>query len=273
MDILITFTEDYAGNLPFDDLKYCLRSIEQHTNVDKVFIVGDKPKNVKNVIHIPHKRREYIDNRAWDVWHKVYTACKDERLSEDFVWFCDDHFLLEDLDLDTFKARVSKLPFNYREEDGKVKKCLPTDTGTKKLRYLAGRWLSSRLNLRHVLDFDLHCPMPLNKSKVIELSHKIPFQKKTVSGDAPYVLKSTYGNYFKVPHDVDKDNKLRDEENFTADHPRLDHWFFSTFFIGLPKTYKEFDKIYPKASKYEINDRRNTNSKRVGKRTRDNSGS
>jgi hypothetical protein len=251
MDVLITFLEDYNGNTPFNDLKYCLRSIEKHTDVDKVFIVGDKPKWVKNVIHIPHEKRNYLDNRAWDVWHKVYTACLDDRLSDDFVWFCDDHFLLEDIELDSFKARVSKLPFNYRTREGKVHKCSASDTGTDKIRYLAGRYLSNKLKLRQVKDFDLHCPMPLNKEKVIELSNRFPFQKKAVSGSAPYVLKSSYGNYFNIKGQLDKDNKIRNEIQFNKEHPRLKHWFFSCYFIGIEGTEKVFRELYPNKSKYE----------------------
>lgn len=249
MDILITSIQS-----PFPELKYCLRSIEKYAKgIDKIYIVGELPPYIKksSVNFIPLKKLHDGDNKAADVWYKVYKACFSD-ISDDFIVFSDDIFLTEEVDFTDFEIRRREHPLNwYTNYKGELEKCTGRDSNIiKKVRFYTANWLD-----KHgygTKNFDIHCPIPINKKKFIEMSEKFPFIRKNVSGDGPYVFKSCYGNYINASGKVEIDNKVLFEEDFPG-NKRLDRsWFFSTgIFMGLPETYKQFKELYPEPSEYE----------------------
>jgi len=94
-----------------NELRYSLRSIEKYlSGVGQVFIIGDCPDFLTNVIHIPATDEE---NREWkdrNIYRKLLIACNDVRISENFLFVNDDHYLTQ-----PFEA--GKFPFYYREPD------------------------------------------------------------------------------------------------------------------------------------------------------------
>jgi len=78
------------------ELRYCLRSMEQYlTGYGDVFIIGRKPGWLKNVIHIPFDEgfapQGYEKER--NIYNKIMAACADDRVTDDFLFMNDDHFL------------------------------------------------------------------------------------------------------------------------------------------------------------------------------------
>ncbi len=84
-----------------DELRYSLRSVEKHLkNFRNVYIIGQKPDFLKDVVHIPH---EDIDrSKETNIYKKILRGCQDETISDQFLFMNDDHFFLEDIDAPTF---------------------------------------------------------------------------------------------------------------------------------------------------------------------------
>lgn len=129
------------------ELRYCLRSIEKHLNgVRNVFIVGYMPEWVTNVIHLPTEDDPRNRFRDRNICNKMIAACKDERVSNDFLMVHDDHFLLEDFDAGTF-------PYYH---------CGPLVPGHGQYAHTKENTISL---LGQVNNYDTHCPILFNKEK------------------------------------------------------------------------------------------------------------
>lgn len=130
------------------ELRYALRSIEQHlTGVGQVFIVGECPEWVTNVIHIPFTEDPRNRFRDRNIMLKMLEACKDSRVSGDFLMVHDDHFLLSDYE-------AGKFPYYHmgqmNEGFGQYGE---TKQNTKSLLSFAAEFNN----------FDCHCPIVFNK--------------------------------------------------------------------------------------------------------------
>jgi hypothetical protein len=133
------------------ELRYCLRSIEKYlTGYSDVFIVGDLPDWLRNVIHIPcYDQGDKTYDKERNIYTKIMAACADERVSEDFLFINDDHYLLQGYE-------AGKFPY-----------------------YCHG-WLRNQMTVtdyKHTVSntmkafedsmpyFDIHCPIRYNKFK------------------------------------------------------------------------------------------------------------
>lgn len=92
MDILIPYISTDETAL---ELRYTLRGIEQFfPERGNIFIIGACPGFLQNVIHIPCGDSRASEYKQFNIYHKLSLACVDKRVSDEFVWFSDDHFLL-----------------------------------------------------------------------------------------------------------------------------------------------------------------------------------
>src|SRR5688500_2320198 len=79
------------------ELRYCLRSIETHlSGYGDIFLIVHKPKWVKNVMHIPAEDEQRTWWKERNIYRKILLACEDPRVSDDFLFMNDDHYLLSD---------------------------------------------------------------------------------------------------------------------------------------------------------------------------------
>jgi hypothetical protein len=130
------------------ELRYCLRSIEKHlSGVDEIFIIGYCPDWVQNVIHIPADEDPRNRFRDRNIMNKMVMACKDERVSDNFLMVHDDHFLLADYEAGAF-------PYYHMG---------PMNEGF-------GQYGDTKQNTKSLLHFqpefnnyDCHCPIVFNK--------------------------------------------------------------------------------------------------------------
>jgi hypothetical protein len=74
------------------ELRYSLRSLSNVPH-GKVFIIGDKPKWTKGIVHVPASDPHGL--KALNALHKITVACRDPRVSEDFVLMNDDFYVLK----------------------------------------------------------------------------------------------------------------------------------------------------------------------------------
>lgn len=158
------------------ELKYCLRSVQKHlSNYGELFIIGDKPKGIKDYIHVPYvddTRRVYKEK---NIYEKVMLACDDERVSGNFIYLNDDHFLNSDYEAKNF-------PFYYGDWPVKTDMYKTTIDTTR-------NYLKAKYSTDNSFFYDVHCPMTVNKWIFRVLVSKLDWNIK-----AGYCMKSVYGN-------------------------------------------------------------------------------
>jgi hypothetical protein len=157
------------------ELRYCLRSIEKYlTGYSDVFIVGDLPDWLRNVIHIPcpdYGDKTYDKER--NIYTKIMAACADERVTDDFLFMNDDHYLLQDYE-------AGKFPFychGWLRHHMTVTDYKHTVTNTM------------RAFEDSMPYFDIHCPIRYNKFKFEAAMSQLDWSKPF-----GYCIKTVYGN-------------------------------------------------------------------------------
>lgn len=171
------------------ELRYSLRSIEKHLKgFDRVFIATPKlPEWLTNVEHLP-MNDEYTD-ADYNIMRKVYRA---ERISEDFLFMNDDHFLLQDFQVDKFPNyyhSTLELYCNKRGLDGYGRKALNT------LKHLTQHG-------HKTLFFDIHYPIIYNLTKFRQIMDLVPW-----AHNKSFIVKSLYGNAADLPGTYTHDGK------------------------------------------------------------------
>ena len=182
MDVLY-----YIGNGSLHnnlELRLSLRALEKHCkDVDKVWIVGNKPHFLKDV--------EYLwveDKDKW--WKNANTktlAAIDAGISDKFLLMNDDFFMLEDF-------TAGGYPYYHRGE-------LPTEADGR-------NYTEVLVNTRRKLEslgattyhYGVHCPMVIEADKY-----------KSIKIDEPLSVRCMYGNLYcqgEKVKDVKTDNIL-----------------------------------------------------------------
>ena len=210
------------------ELRYSLRSIEKNFPHEKVFIIGEKPNWVTNVIHVK------VIDRSKDVFynteHKVYKATLQENLSEEFFVFHDDFIIKKPIK--DFK-RLHKRPLKE----------------TLKTRAKGTYWIALK-KIEKIfpdgLDYELHYPYFFNKSNLKKLFIKYPL---TTSHN----INSLYCNEFKVDSIKSQDCKVRNIENLKESLKKESLFLSTSDNLALDKAFeKTMNTIFPNKSKYEI---------------------
>lgn len=168
------------------ELKMCLRSIEKHLNgVRNVFIIGHKPDFVTNITHIPCDDDPRNRFRDRNICNKIIAACKDRRVSDDFIMVHDDHFLLED----------------YEAADFPYYHCGPLVPNV-------GQYAHTKENTISVLgecnNYDTHCPIVFNKQKFMDTVAQVDWSKWY-----GYCLKTLYCVLNGIEGEYMEDIKIR----------------------------------------------------------------
>jgi hypothetical protein len=102
MDVVIPYRHSASNGF---ELRYTLRSIQKFfPELENIFIIGDCPGFVQNIIHIPFEESPERHHKQRNICCKLLEACQDKRVSDSFAWFSDDHFLL----------RPYQVEYNYR---------------------------------------------------------------------------------------------------------------------------------------------------------------
>lgn len=140
------------------ELRFALRSVEKHlSGHGDIFIVGEKPEWLRNVVHIPFDEgfAPQSHEKERNIFNKIMAACGDERVSDSFLFMNDDHFLLTGYQADHF-------PLYYQ---GRIGEFL-TVTDYKHTVYNTVKAVTSD----NPVYTDVHCPIIYNKEKFRALS-------------------------------------------------------------------------------------------------------
>lgn len=220
------------------ELRYSLRSIDKHLyGVGNVFIIGECLEWLTGVIHIPFTEDPRNRFRDRNIMLKMSEACKDSRVSDNFLMVHDDHFFLTDHEARAF-------PYYHC---GPMVPNVGQYAETKRNTILA---LSIRDDVNYVINnYDCHCPIVFNKEKFMRSVALVDWSKWY-----GYCLKTLYCVMNGIKGEYIDDIKIRMplKANEIKEQIAGREWFS----IG-DRCFKEggmmdvLNELYPNKSKYE----------------------
>lgn len=215
------------------EITYSLRSVEKNFPGHKVWIYGEKPRNIEPDEYV---RVNQYGGMKWDrVRNMLIKVCKNKEISEDFYLFNDDFFILEP---------VETIPPMY---NGKLIDHIEAIENRHK-----GQITSYTRRLRHAnaelsrrgygdLNYAIHVPLPVNREKGLETLNEIRNNP---------MFRVLYGNQHAIGGIYNRDPKITRPE----DLPHEDDKYISTsdksFFKGEIGRYLR--DMFPDKSRWEL---------------------
>jgi len=186
-----------------NELRFSLRSLEKNLlEFRNVFIVGECPGFLQNVIHIP--ATDIFNpaiNADGNIITKVLAACTDKRLSDDFLFINDDHLILQ-------PVNIADVPPLHKGDMATY------DPEYWKLNYWRGRLKSTMQVLQErdmaTLNFDCHTPIVFNKEMFFRIMNTFDYRQ-----GIGYTMKSLYGNTVYPDAPFLTDQKVKIFKNYT----------------------------------------------------------
>ena len=192
-----------------EELRYSLRSLKNVKGIDRVVFAGGCPEDFICDYHIPVLQDQHL---KYDNTTKILRAIlEDENLSEKIVIMNDDFFIMQPLDLATYKnifnGTLADQIFNIERANGNN-----ISRYTNKLRkaYI----LLGVLGIDDPLNFETHTPFVCRRKygrDVMELNFGLPFR-------------TLYEHVLRNPKSKFKDHKIADCET----RPTGKEWILST---------------------------------------------
>jgi hypothetical protein len=234
---LVYILKEGASNWQDNEIRYSLRSAEKNLKFNNVVIVGYKPEFLKNVIHIP--AADDLPEKHNNAVKKVLIACNDERVGEKFAFMNDDFFITK---------KINEIPYLHM---GMIQDYLDSHRKHEGGIYYQAMKRTAEVLGKDALNYELHFPMVFEKSTIEELAKKFNLWRIVNFRSEPgYLIRSLYGNYFKVGGEQVKDNKFTGKA-ITA--PIENDLFFSTNNSETRNEVTRFfiKQLFPNKSKHE----------------------
>lgn len=208
MDIVIPYKQSRHNEIDF-----CIKGIQKHLkNVGNIYIVTEPTISHKLCKRIICKDKHQSRFKEQNIFRKVVSACKNKEVSDDFLFMNDDHFLTQDFDINNF-------PYYYKGD--LTEALIKNQNGYKKTMRNTLTLLTNKG--KPTSNFDIHCPMIINKDKFLCTFVNIDWDK-----DFGYGLKSLYCNLNDIEGYYIKDLKLNNVSREEMQHAIKERPFFST---------------------------------------------
>lgn len=163
-----------------NELRYSIRSVVKNMPYKRIWIVGGCPYGITPDIHI---RAEQNGSSKWENVHEMYRlACENKELTNNFVMFNDDFFIMKPMSKVEPLYRCS-LDKHIQILEDKFKR----PNGYSKLLRNCRNELRSLG--KQQLSYELHIPFIFNKKKLLDLLNKYPTQHCT---------RTLYGNLYNI---------------------------------------------------------------------------
>jgi hypothetical protein len=226
------------------ELRYSLRSLDYYLmDRGNIFVIGgdtEKLDWMTNVIHIPFKEGNLAVDKDKNIYTKILLACRDQGMSEDFLFMNDDIFLLK-------KTWAEYLPAYYSGTLREKKDAL-ADNDYYKLTIANTQYALKKRGVP-VKHFDIHVPIVYNKETFANIVSSFDWTKQW-----GYCIKSLYCNSLKMDGQPMTDCKIntvctREQiESITAGR-----FCFSIHDQALVDDMRNFlADSFPQKSKYEL---------------------
>lgn len=223
-----------------EELRYALRSLSALPH-GKVWVAGHKPSWVENVRHVP---RAQTGTKYRNSTRNLLAACQESDVSEQFVLWNDDFFLLRP---------IKAVPALHR---GTMREFVEERAGSVRGAYTEGveatAKILARLGHDDPLCYEVHVPMPMDKAGVLEA------YAAAVAGGvrvpSALQMRSLYGNLARLGGEQVGDEKVS--------HSDADDWSPAgrTFVSTSDKTFrwhpasKYVQELYCEPGPYERKD-------------------
>lgn len=165
-----------------EELRYSLRSVEKNYPHERVIIYGGKPDGIEPDLFIPYAQP---GDTKWEKVRKtIELICKNDQLTEDFILFNDDFFIMKPVEN----------PTNYY--DGTLAERINSIEGalfgrhsvySDRLRHLEDTL--KRAGIENPLNYAHHTPMIINREKMLETLKKYPNEP---------MFRALYGNINQI---------------------------------------------------------------------------
>lgn len=221
-----------------NELRYSLRSVEKYVQgYNNIWIIGEKPSFLKNINHIPFE--DQAQNKEANICRKILRACDEPSISDDFLFFNDDHFILK-----PFVA--NQLPYYYKGDLVTMANLPRRGLYFRAIRRTVRELQRYNYPVRH---FDTHTPIIYNKQKFKQVMSQYDWEVP-----CGMVIKSTYCNSLRIEGIPEPDCKIggpmTKEDLLKTIEPR------QVFSIGNTAINQDLrtvlDTLYPTPSRYEI---------------------
>lgn len=179
---IVYFVKDGHRN---EELRYSLRSVCKNMKYNRAWIFGGCPRNITPDIHV---RVDQTGKTKWDrVRNMFLMACENKELTDDFILFNDDFFIMQPMD------KVEPLYRCSLEDHLKI-------LGQGAYRNLL-KEMKEELEAREktTYSYELHVPFVFNKKKLLKLIKDNPDLHCT---------RTMYGNIYKVGGEQHGDVKI-----------------------------------------------------------------
>jgi len=179
---IVYFVKDAPLN---EELRYSLRSVCKNMPHARVWIFGGLPRGIYPDVHIKIKQ---TGRTKWDKVRNMFiAACKNKELSEDFVLFNDDFFIMQPIDKIEPLYRCSLENHIKVLAKGSYRELLTTVMNDLKHKN------------KTTLSYELHTPFLFNKKKLLKLIENTPDLHCT---------RTLYGNIYKIGGEKSADVKV-----------------------------------------------------------------
>lgn len=203
---IVYFLKDTYYN---EELRYSLRSVEENFPHARVIFAGGCPVGFKPDLHIEIEQSRF-ERKNTNVKNNVRIVCENNDLTDDIFIFNDDFFILkhiESWESNCYNGTIAKLRENVLNNN---KGCV-----SHYIRLLKKSEEILKQKGYTTKNFELHCPMLINRKKMLTILDKFNSAQR-----------SLYGNvYFKEESGhLCKDRKIVN----LSDDIRPSDWFVST---------------------------------------------
>lgn len=202
MDIVYILRNGIDG----DELRYSLRTLKNIPH-DKVWFFGGEPQGLKP------DRQVTLVQKGVSAWQKVTwtieQVCKTDEVSDDFILFNDDFFVMKPVD---------ELPAYFdgtlykRSQQIRKKRKGQHSMYEQQLMFVRETLLNEH---KKTYNYAVHVPMVINKAKALEV---LDTYKRL------YMFRSLYGNHWNIGGEQLKDCKIVNIET----EPNAEAVFLST---------------------------------------------
>lgn len=193
MDIVIPLKRAIIN----EELRYTLRSICENVSHEIVWLSGYKPSFLQGPVgEVPVSVP--FGNKYNKAANNILAACKHSEVTDDFMLFNDDFFVMKPLK--DFKNMHRGLLTDHMKELEVKGITNPYSHGMQRTYDLL-----QALGHKEPLDYGLHIPMIINKQKWIDMWKQL---KELNPEGKPVHLRTFYGNIYNIGGEEIKDSKI-----------------------------------------------------------------
>lgn len=186
----------FVSAFPRNDLRYSIRSVAKNLKFRKLWIYGGKKYDIK-----PDGYVRIMNQKGATKWDKVRSmyreVCLNDSITEDFIMFHDDFFIMKPIKeiepehRGSFEDHISVIEASFGNQLAEY---------TKILRHASQTLLDGN---KSNLSYELHKPFIFNRKKLLYILNKCPQE---------HCIRSIYANYYEIGGEKAHDVKIFNRE-------------------------------------------------------------